>query len=241
MGVEGFLCAPGSPCPPYFNDVWRTQDGSNWELVQEDAPWPSRPGHQVVLADTNFVLFGGFGLDTLNPFNPANPIDTWVSSDGENWEQLNYPPWNAVSPEEIKYDFDALTSFDPDSNRTYIYSFGGDRETFNFFDPTNHLNIDNDVWRFYVTLPSNNILEHNDEFNVQIWPNPTNDFVKIVSEFSIVEISLYNIFGEKVFEQTINQFLLSYRLDGLSRLPTGVYLLKIQSEKGTVTRKLKIE
>ena len=29
-----------------------------------------------------------------------------------------------------------------------IFSFGGDRETFNFFDPFNYLNVDNDVWNF---------------------------------------------------------------------------------------------
>ena len=28
------------------------------------------------------------------------------------------------------------------------FTFGGDRETFDFTDLTNYLNVDNDVWRF---------------------------------------------------------------------------------------------
>ena len=73
-------------------------------------------------------------------------MDVWVSRDGANWEQVSDSPWNATSPGDIKYDFDALEV------RTWrgpaILTFGGDRETFNFTDPDNYLRVDNDVWRF---------------------------------------------------------------------------------------------
>jgi len=36
----------------------------------------------------------------------------------------------------------------PGGNRPSIYTFGGERETFNFTDPDNYLRVDNDVWRF---------------------------------------------------------------------------------------------
>jgi len=237
-GEEGFLCQPGGPCPPYFNDVWRTQDGFNWELVQDEAPWPSRPGHQVVIADTNFVLFGGFGLDTLNPFNPANPIDIWISNDGANWDKLNYPPWNASSPEDIKYDFDALVSYDTDSNRTYIYSFGGDRETFNFFDPTNYLNIDNDVWRFCVSFSAFGIDTHDASFEVSIFPNPVTDYVKIDSDTKIQEIIFYNEYGIKVIEYKYNDVKGIIEIFGLSELKPGLYIIHIKSEDGLVRKKI---
>ena len=32
--------------------------------------------------------------------------------------------------------------------RPAVYTFGGDRETFDFTDPLNPTRIDNDVWRF---------------------------------------------------------------------------------------------
>jgi len=96
-----------------------------------------------VLRD-HFVLYGGFGLSSNpdSPFEPANPVDVWVSKDGLQWTMLNDPPWNAIGPEEVKYDFDALVVGES------IYTFGGDRETFDFSDLTNYLNVDNDVWQF---------------------------------------------------------------------------------------------
>jgi len=161
-GEDGFTCLPDSPrCPPYFNDVWRTRDGANWELVTAAADWAPRPGHQVVVLLNRFILFGGFGLsdDPTDPFKAANPMDIWVSKDGADWRQVSDSPWNAVTPEEIKYDFDALVvKGGKHGHRPSIFTFGGDRETFDFTDPANYLNVDNDVWRFspprWMTTPN---------------------------------------------------------------------------------------
>ena len=159
-GEEGFLCEPFPVCDlPYFNDVWRSSNGIDWELVIETAPWQSRPGHQVLVAEDQFVLFGGFGASTnpQDPFAPGNPMDCWVSTNGADWTLLDSVPWNAVEPSEIKYDFAALVSDveTPDQGtQQAIFTFGGDRETFNFFDPFNYLNIDNDVWRFTAPINS---------------------------------------------------------------------------------------
>ena len=56
----------------------------------------------------------------------------------------------SIEPGEVKYDFAALaTTVETDGlEEPAIFTFGGDRETFNFFDPFNYLNMDNDVWRF---------------------------------------------------------------------------------------------
>ena len=147
-GEDGFVCTVESRCPPYYNDVWRSSDGEAWELIIEEADWAPRPGHQVQVLRDRFVLYGGFGLSSNPdaPFEPANPVDVWVSKDGLQWTMLNDPPWNAIGPEEVKYDFDALVVGES------IYTFGGDRETFDFSDLTNYLNVDNDVWQF---TPSN--------------------------------------------------------------------------------------
>lgn len=149
-GEDGFTCDSGPRCPPYFNDVWRTQDGVAWEQVDEAADWPARPGHQAVVVNDEIVVFGGFGLSTdpTDPFKPSNPMDMWASEDGANWTLLDQTPWNAESPNEIKYDFDALVAPAGPDGADGIYTFGGDRETFNPFDPLNYLNVDNDVWSF---------------------------------------------------------------------------------------------
>lgn len=142
-GENGFLCQPFPGCTlPYFNDVWRTRDGANWEPVTLSADWSPRPGHQAVVLLDRIVLFGGFGL-------PVNPTDMWESRDGSVWDEVDGAPWNALSPQAIKYDFDALAVYGgPGQPGPAILTFGGDRETFDFADPTNYLNVDNDVWRF---------------------------------------------------------------------------------------------
>ena len=75
-------------------------------------------------------------------------MDMWASEDGVSWRLLSATPWNASSPEEVKYDFDSLVLPEGFNGTPAVYTFGGDRETFNPFDPTNYLNVDNDVWRF---------------------------------------------------------------------------------------------
>ena len=144
-GEAGFLCGP-PPCTlPYFNDVWRSRDGRDWERVTASAEWSPRPGHQVAVVRGRFYLFGGFGL-------PVNPQDVWESGDGAHWRQVSDAPWNAVSPAQVKYDFDVVVSRGPLGPQT-ILTFGGDRETFDFGDPGNFRRVDNDVWKFVPPFP----------------------------------------------------------------------------------------
>ena len=140
-GEVGFTCPPGQPeCElPYFNDVWRTRDGRTWKQVTPAAGWSPRPGHKCEVLGGKIVCFGGFGL-------PVNPTDAWWSGSGRSWKKLAGTAWNATSPDEAKYDFDSAVI--PGRNgRPAIYTFGGDRETFDFTDPTNYLRVDNDVWQ----------------------------------------------------------------------------------------------
>ena len=73
----------------------------NWELVTPHAAWSARPGHQGVVLHDRIVAFGGFGL-------LFNPSDMWASRNGRDWTQVSDTHWNAMSSEDIKYDFDAL-------------------------------------------------------------------------------------------------------------------------------------
>ncbi len=110
------------------------------DLVTASAGWSPRPGHVCELVGNQFVRFGGFGLI-------ENPTDMWSSTDGAAWTELSERPWNAAGPQDVKYDFDAVT-VDDSVLGTTIVTVGGDRETFDFSDPENYLRVDQDVWRF---------------------------------------------------------------------------------------------
>ncbi len=149
-GEDGFLCTFGQTGPtcPYFNDVWRSRDGANWELVTMNAAWSARPGHQCQVLFDTIVCFGGFGFPT-DPSGTvaAHPVDVWVSRDGASWEKLKTGPWNATASEDVKYDFDSLVvTGGPGGLPPSIYTFGGDREA-SFIAPNPAL-VDDEVWRF---------------------------------------------------------------------------------------------
>lgn len=176
-GENGFICFPGAPCPPYFNDVWRTRDGEKWEQVTADAGWDKRPGHQVVVAQNRFVLFGGFGLGEDNGQTPSNPRDVWISNKGKVWKKVSDSPWNALLSSEIKYDFDALVVKGRGKDTDAIYTFGGDRETFDRDDPINFTRVDNDVWKF--SLPKGKDEEEEIEpKKLTLYPNYPNPFTE---------------------------------------------------------------
>jgi hypothetical protein len=147
-GERGFTCGGAPGCNAerdlYFHDVWRSKNGADWELVTPAAGWSARPGHQCVVLLNQIVCFGGYG-------EPQNPDDIWVSDDGKEWEELRAsasPPWNVTSPNDAKYDFDALVvqggkgGFAPS-----IMTFGGDRERFELPPEENAKRVDSDVWR----------------------------------------------------------------------------------------------
>ncbi|SET07205.1 Kelch repeat-containing protein [Thalassotalea agarivorans] len=170
-GEDGFVCNEFTPrCPPYFNDVWRSKNGKRWQKMTANAPWSARPGHQCEVLMFRIVCFGGFGLspDPTQPFAPANPIDVWVSFTGKHWQQLSGDagkPWQANSPADIKYDFAAFSVVKVNGRfKPSIYTFGGDRETFDPFDFDQISKVDNDVWRFSwaYQLDKRRILYHFD-------------------------------------------------------------------------------
>ena len=156
-GEDGFICNEFTPrCPPYFNDVWRSRDGRHWKQVTASAGWSPRPGHQCEVLLWKIICFGGFGIsdDFTDPFKPSNPMDIWASTNGANWKELSgtaSPPWNASEPEEIKYDFAAFPVYWVNGRfQPSIFTFGGDRETFNPLDFEAFRKVDNDVWQYTI-------------------------------------------------------------------------------------------
>jgi hypothetical protein len=76
---------------------------------------------------------------------PPSPVAQWV----------RYSPRNATNPSEVKYDYDTIVApAGRDGRGLAIYTLGGDRETFNFSDPTQWLNVDNGVLRYSLSKDS---------------------------------------------------------------------------------------
>jgi len=65
----------------FAHDVWRTANGTEWELVTKEAPWGRRGYHILLPMNGCLYLMGGQTFTTF--YN-----DVWKTCDGEKWEQM---------------------------------------------------------------------------------------------------------------------------------------------------------
>lgn len=114
-----------------LNDIWRSNNGIDWDLVTENAQFSPREKHSSVVKDDLYIqVIGGIDADEeiLN--------DVWVSTDGVNYNLL-------VS----QADFQARKSFASVVHYDYIYIVGGAMANVIGGDLSHDENILNDVWR----------------------------------------------------------------------------------------------
>ncbi|MDD5145333.1 MAG: galactose oxidase [Candidatus Pacebacteria bacterium] len=64
---------------PHFSDVWASENGKDWQLITQDAPWGKRRSIQLAVFKDKLWLIGGWGP----AIGCAN--DIWSSTDGINW------------------------------------------------------------------------------------------------------------------------------------------------------------
>ena len=82
-----------------------------------------------------------------------------------------------------------------------------------------------------------------DEFamdsNIAIYPNPAKEtvYIKNKSNTNIDKITIYNVLGKQVF-QTILKTINKQNVIDVSNYVKGIYLIKLESEFGSTTKKL---
>ena len=82
----GTYDTPAFPTRNYYNDVWSSTDGANWDRHVEYAPWGARQYHDVAVFDDKLWVMEGYdGSSNLN--------DVWYSPDGVNWYEVTNTPW----------------------------------------------------------------------------------------------------------------------------------------------------
>lgn len=99
-----YLLGGWSPTIGYKIGIWKSIDGVTWEQVASTAPFGAREGQRVVEWNGRLYLLGGVNYETAELFN-----DTWVSSDGLNWQKetaLN--PLRPDNPWAPRWDHDVV-------------------------------------------------------------------------------------------------------------------------------------
>lgn len=68
-------------------EIWRTEDGEQWDLVTAEPGWAPRRFHRTIVYKDRLWILGGHGEGT-------NRNDVWVSDDGAHWrEAVGDPVW----------------------------------------------------------------------------------------------------------------------------------------------------
>lgn len=109
----------------FFNDVWSTNNGSNWTRATAAAGWEARDSHTSATALGRIWVMGGF-------FGNFAQQDVWNSTDGATWTRaLVQAPWpRRVYPQAQQfgsrlYLFGGANSDDGVLNDVWYTSNGG--------------------------------------------------------------------------------------------------------------------
>ena len=75
---------------------------------------------------------------------------------------------------------------------------------------------------------------------VRVFPNPAQGllYVELKDDYQGEQVSMYNSLGEKVLQQTLPQQLNKIEL---TDLPAGIYLLKVNTERGEISKRVVLE
>ena len=100
--------------------------------------------------------------------------------------------------------------------------------------PANRHYYDN-VFELHVYFSPTGVDEN--EAKVKVYPNPTKNLVNIEAE-DMVAVSVYNTLGQCILQQRAagNQTAVDLR-----NAPEGIYLLRIKTENGIVSKRITIE
>lgn len=112
-----------------LNDVWSSSDGSNWNLVTNNAPFTTRTEHVCVVQNNGerLWLIGGDGLNPNNTNIADSLNDIWYTDDGQNWVLYKQHVSDDTSGEVFKgrEEFDAVAT-----SNAIIVTMGKNNTTF---------------------------------------------------------------------------------------------------------------
>ncbi len=88
-----------------------------------------------------------------------------------------------------------------------------------------------------VSAINNNHLEK----NVMLFPNPANHFINIKwnNGLNVSQVSIYNTQGQELLDKNINNQ--NFIKLNISKLPKSLYLIKLQSDKGEIVKRLLVK
>ncbi len=95
------------------------------------------------------------------------------------------------------------------------------------------------VYSFFANLDPASPVEEQQFVEVRIYPNPANNIINVQSAESIKNVSIYTITGQKLKHQ--DAFKSKNMTIDIQNFAKGIYLLKLKTIKGIVTKRISIK
>lgn len=149
-------------------------------------------------------------------------------TDGNNFTNINLLQ-NNQSIDFINYPLNNVSDVFKAGNYIYFHLFIPQLN----YDGSELYSISN--LNQFLNSKEENISYQNNQNTINIYPNPTSDYININSnkKITLKNIYLYDISGKEILIKTPTH----NRID-LSNLPSGVYIIKIMTDIGTFNKKI---
>jgi len=170
--------------------------------------------NKIVATNENKMLFGGF--ENFGSFNDSNFIFAKLDLD-DNFDCDTIYEYSIEDGEQSILEADSIT----------FSSYSG-FTTQNISIIKTAISIDQQNYCDILLINKEPIPM---ESHIIIYPNPTQDYVKIESEFTIDDIDLYDAYGRFILNSTNGSI-------DLSKLTKGVYFLHINVNGENITKEI---
>ncbi|UAM97301.1 lamin tail domain-containing protein [Polaribacter litorisediminis] len=184
---------------------------------------------QLNLATTNFKeIKVSFAINSDGAAQSLI-VDYW---NGSNWiaTNISYSPTITAQYEKKEIDFSNVALANNNPNFKVRIRFGGANMT---ADDGKVVLLNNIAVEGIETALSTETFDAMQD--LKVFPNPTNDQIKIHASQVIDAVSIYNVFGKLVYRDATDS---SNLLIDMSTFSSGVYLVKISSNNKTMNRKI---
>ncbi len=146
---------------------------------------------------------------------------------------IQWPPFPLTGglPEGGEYSGDYVVDgmFDP--------ATAGVGDHIVFYSYTNEAGCESTAEQTITVDACTGIAENSDK-GIKLYPNPATEMVNLISNNQISSIQIFNYIGQLVIEKNVNGN--SYQIN-TSAFESGIYSIKLETEGGTVVKKLIIK
>lgn len=172
----------------------------------------------------------GYGFPTYN-------IRYGFNSENKPWVTVSQATSSTLT-NLFKVSLELKLTLDDNSTSTQRLFINENPQTFTFDLPRiKSIQVDPKNWilKGTTSITSSDLI--NDDFNLIIGPNPFNNKIQfsIPEDFQNVNVAIIDVTGKVLSKSVYNES--QFEVDG-SKLPKGVYIIKVSNNKKTSTRKM---